>query len=82
VLVIAFGCLTQLFSFPLPHHNKGRYLSGGASGLEIISQSEQQRELPEEEPGVKYSIPSFDQVVQKRNTAKEKVRMCTSLSLH
>ncbi|XP_062161133.1 DNA polymerase eta isoform X2 [Alnus glutinosa] len=46
--------------------------SGGASGLEIISQSEQQRELPEEEPGVKYSIPSFDQVVQKRNTAKEK----------
>ncbi|XP_062161132.1 DNA polymerase eta isoform X1 [Alnus glutinosa] len=50
----------------------GRYLSGGASGLEIISQSEQQRELPEEEPGVKYSIPSFDQVVQKRNTAKEK----------
>ncbi|XP_059435481.1 DNA polymerase eta isoform X2 [Corylus avellana] len=45
---------------------------GGASGLEIISQSEQQREIPEEEPGVKYSVPSFDQVVQKRNTSKEK----------
>lgn len=52
---------------------------GGASGLEIISQSEQQRELPEEEPGVKYSMPSFDQVGQKRNTAKEKVRMNTSI---
>jgi hypothetical protein len=52
---------------------------GGASGLEIISQSEQQREIPEEEPGVKYSMPSFDQVVQKRNTSKEKVHMCTSI---
>ena len=53
---------------------------GGASGLEIIGQShEQQREIPEEEPGVKYSMPSFDQVVQKRNTSKEKVHMCTSI---
>lgn len=52
---------------------------GGASGLEIISQSEQQREIPEEEPVFKYSMPSFDQVVQKRNTSKEKVHMCTSI---